>query len=645
MFRLTRLRHKLVFVSLLATMILAVLAAISVRQLSQVNQFAESQSKDARQAVLAADFDAAVRTAVRETKLFLATRQLDYLHEADEALVSGQTALDDLGRIQASARPESGLERQQESLIERQRQIVALVRNGHGQSPNLSADTGLAEIQAALETLLASAPLASDLHSAVASYRDARFTQNEAGIRSAVRWLQAALLASVVLFAGLVGMALVYASRWIVKPIDQLAAAVAHAAEDGNGELVQVTRHDEIDRLQTGFNKMVAGLHSQRRMLLEQTIGLSRASEHARSAEGRLALALDAARLSIWQWDPATDLIYLSPHWLQLVGVPGDESVVSYHDWLSRVHRDDQQRCHAQFSRCSRGLADAIHIEYRMRHASGDWIWVECHGKAVSPGPREIPFRIVGTCADISLRKHAQQELKASRRQLRALAIKLNVVIDEERGRLARELHDELGQLFTGVQLDLGWIRAELAQMRHSRRVLALRQKVESASQSTDRAMTAARRIATELRCAPLGDLALPAALAALVEEFQHRTGIACETRLDRNARLDRGRSASVFRICQEALTNVARHSRATRVRVVLQQENDNQMALEIHDDGCGMPSGQTIGLRSHGVVGMHERAQLLVGTVTLKSTRAKGTSVRLVFPQAALPDQSSLSA
>ena len=508
MFRLTRLRHKLVFASLLAPMLLAVPAAISVRQLSQVNQSAQSQSKDARQAVLDADFNAAVRTAVRETKAFLATRQLAYLHGADEALVSGQAALDEIGRIQANARPESGLESQQESLIERQRQIVALVRHAHGQASNLTADAGVAEVQAALETLLASEPLASDLHSAVASYREARFTHNEAGVRSAVQWSQAALLASVVLFAGLIGMALVYASRLIVKPIDQLGAAIAHAAEDGNAEFVQVTRHDEIGRLQTGFNKMVVTLHSQRRMLLEQTIGLSRATEHAR-----------------------------------------------------------------------------------------------------------------------------------------ALAFKLNVVIDEERVRIARELHDELGQLFTGVQLDLGWIRAELAQMRHSRRVLALRQKVESASLSTDRAMTAARCIATELRCAPLGDLALPAALAALVEEFQHRTGIACETRLDRNLGLDRGRSAAVFRICQEALTNVARHSRATRVRVVLHQENDRQMALEIHDDGCGMPSGQTIGLRSHGVAGMHERAQLLVGTVTLKSTHAKGTSVRLVFPQAASPDRSRLSA
>jgi len=229
---------------------------------------------------------------------------------------------------------------------------------------------------------------------------------------------------------------------------------------------------------------------------------------------------------------------------------------------------------------------------------------------------------------EIVERQRVEQQLTKSRDQLRALAARLQKVREEERTYIAREIHDELGQVCTAIKMDLAMIGHKLAN-----RQSQLRRKVESATQLVDGMIVALRRIASELRPIMLDDLGLPAALEAHAHEFESRTGIRCCVSLPAETlELDKDRSTAIFRIFQESLTNVARHARATRVEVRLQRKRDG-LVLEIIDDGTGFDPEVAKSGKSLGLIGMRERALLLGGDLKTEGAAGTGTTVTLVLP------------
>lgn len=229
---------------------------------------------------------------------------------------------------------------------------------------------------------------------------------------------------------------------------------------------------------------------------------------------------------------------------------------------------------------------------------------------------------------EIAERKRIEEELRKSLEQLRALAARLQLVREEERTLIAREMHDELGQACTAIKMDLASIRRKTnARQSH------IRERVNSALELVDRMIFTVRRIASELRPRTLDDLGLNAALEWQAQEFESRTGILCSLSLPEGPlSLDAERSTAIFRIFQESLTNVARHAQATQIDARLERRGD-QLIFVIKDNGKGFDVEQASTRRSLGLVGMRERALLLDGELRIDGGLGSGATMTLRIP------------
>jgi signal transduction histidine kinase len=230
-------------------------------------------------------------------------------------------------------------------------------------------------------------------------------------------------------------------------------------------------------------------------------------------------------------------------------------------------------------------------------------------------------------------RNHALEQLRQSHEQLRALSVHLQHVREEERIRISRIVHDELGQDLTSLKLDLAWLGSHLP---HHLEPLVLRTRQMAAH--VDETIRTVQRVATELRPGILDHLGLAAAIEWQANEFQTRTGIGCRLvhSVDETI-LDEELNTAVFRIFQEALTNVARHAGATQVEVELHQKH-GRLTLEIRDNGRGITPDQMTRVSSIGLLGMRERAALLDGTVEISARRGQGTRVLVSIPHRPAP-------
>jgi len=218
--------------------------------------------------------------------------------------------------------------------------------------------------------------------------------------------------------------------------------------------------------------------------------------------------------------------------------------------------------------------------------------------------------------------------LRSSREQLRALAAYLQSARESERSVIAREIHDELGSMLTGLKIDLSWLTSRLPADQ-----MPLLEKSRAMSKLVSNIIQSVRRISTDLRPGMLDDLGLVAAIEWQTQEFQARTGICSRfTSTLGNGKLDRELDTAVFRILQETLTNVARHANATRVDITL-KEKAGGIILTVRDNGKGITQRQIFHRKSLGILGMRERALLLGGEIIIVGLPGKGTTVTVDIP------------
>jgi signal transduction histidine kinase len=219
-------------------------------------------------------------------------------------------------------------------------------------------------------------------------------------------------------------------------------------------------------------------------------------------------------------------------------------------------------------------------------------------------------------------------ELKETSKQLHDLAANLESVREEERTQIARELHDQLGQALTATKFDLAWLSDQLKQ-----KDPILAQKSKAVTEQMDIMIKTVRRIATELRPGMLDDLGLAASIEWQARDFGKRTGIMCAVSVpSEDLPLTRTQSIALFRIFQEALTNVARHASAQHIKVKL-TATPEFVTLQVHDDGRGIQTHEIAGLRSLGLLGMRERATRLGGTFNIRGAPGTGTMVTVSIP------------
>lgn len=220
------------------------------------------------------------------------------------------------------------------------------------------------------------------------------------------------------------------------------------------------------------------------------------------------------------------------------------------------------------------------------------------------------------------------RDLEQVRSQLRNLSHRLQSVREEEKARLAREVHDELGQDLTALKLDLAWMERRLAENPKS-----LEEKIGSMSRFIDETIGKVQKISTELRPAVLDVLGLAEALKWQTREFENRTGYQCELTIEPDPlELDQERSTALFRIYQETLTNIIRHAKADTVRIQCRRTSDS-VELTVADNGCGVDPEKISDPHSLGLVGIRERALACGGEVTIAGPPGEGTTVIARLP------------
>lgn len=240
---------------------------------------------------------------------------------------------------------------------------------------------------------------------------------------------------------------------------------------------------------------------------------------------------------------------------------------------------------------------------------------------------------VVVVARDITEHQRASENLEHSRAELRALSARLQSVREDERMRIAREIHDELGQVLTGLKIDVVSLTRKISESVTRADWELLKDRTQGITNLINSAILTVRKISTELRPGLLDAVGLTAAIEWQAKEFENRTGVKCKLKLSHEKIiLDQHRSIAIFRIFQEILTNVARHSQATEVGVII-EERDSELFLEARDNGRGIRANEFSNPKSLGLLGMRERALLLGGEVSIRGVPGKGTAVTVRIP------------
>jgi len=344
------------------------------------------------------------------------------------------------------------------------------------------------------------------------------------------------------------------------------------------------------------------------------------AEQALRESQERLQLVARATNDAVWDWDLVTDELWWGDGFLKMFGYAPEEIEQSVESWYSRLHPDDGERVMTGIRAAIDGGETSWSDEYRFRHRDGRYAEIYDRGYVIHDAHRR-PVRMVGSMMEVSERKRTEA-------QLRSLAARLEAIREEERTRIAREIHDEVGQALTALKMDLAWLGKKVPA-----RGAPVRMKLLGMESVIDATMDALHRILAELRPGVLDDLGLPAAIRWLAEEFKRRTEISCTVHMTGGEPgLDSGQATAVFRILQEALTNVARHAQAGHVEIRL-HVLPTAFELVVTDDGRGITAEELEATGTLGILGMRERALTWHGRVTVHGEPGHGTTVRVFMP------------
>ncbi len=327
--------------------------------------------------------------------------------------------------------------------------------------------------------------------------------------------------------------------------------------------------------------------------------------------------------------DKRGNVSYHSPSATRILGFKAEDAVPL--GFYQLTYDDDREATHRFIDRLASTPGQISSYECRMNCANGSLRWFEIVGHNMisdeNIGAMVVNFR------DITDRKIADEEIRQSRERLRALAANIQNAREEERKRISREFHDVLGQSLTAVKMGLTLLHRKLTTKGRKISAKSLESEIGTLQAEIDHATQSVRKTLSKLRPELIDQLGLVAALSWDVGRFQTKTGLACTltSNVD-EIRLDPAVSIALFRIYQEATTNVVRHSQAKRVEVnvCVQQE---RVTLSIKDDGVGVDAGAELKPDSFGLIGMRERALLFGGTFEIRCEPTGGTTVLVSVP------------
>ncbi len=492
------------------------------------------------------------------------------------------------------------------------------------------------EVQAALDTIEAGRSIDGDLEQL---YRDG--DDILAAANAVARALSAEIAAiekdATASLYGLVGLdlaillSLLFAIRTrIVRPLRDLAAASRQFAAGHYGERVAYRSADEIGDLARAFDQMAEEIQRDMSRIAAQVAERQRAAEELRVSKELFQATFDSASVGMTLTDLSGRFLMVNRALCETVGYPGEELLQK--SLKDIVHGDDLAVDADLIKETVVGRRASYQIEKRCLHRRGYVVWVLLSAALVR-GKDGAPLYFIGQFTDISARKLAEEQRKRirddlieSRERLRELVAHHDTVREEERKRIALEIHDELGQMLTALKMDISLLRMKCEGDAE------LMAKVHDMREMVEQSIRTVRQVAANLRPAAL-DLGLVPALEWLVENFGQHSGIAYELNLSGgDIAFDDVRATALFRIVQESLTNVARHAGASLAQVSLER-TDDAIRLEIRDNGRGFdPEGARRG-RSFGLLGIRERTLVLGGELKIDSMPGRGSTLSIRIP------------
>lgn len=383
-----------------------------------------------------------------------------------------------------------------------------------------------------------------------------------------------------------------------------------------------------------GQSILIAGLllQARRRRITERAL-LDR-QEELRWSQGRYELASAAGAVGVWDWNFATNELFVDPVLKGLLGFDDREISTRPDDWGSRVHPDDLPKTAAGIKLCLDGLSDTYEIEHRMFHKDGSVKWVLSRGSAIRSADGTVG-RLVGTKVDITHRKQSEEVIREnqvvlnrSHEQIQELAGQLIASQEVERARIARDLHDDLSQQIAALSIALRRFRGQLAARPQA---ADLDREVSSLQGRTIGLADQVRRLSHDLHPSVLDRVGLVPALSEYCAEVERQQPVAVVFTAEGDFSSTTGeRALCLYRIVQEGLRNVVSHAKAGRAQVRLERIGD-RAELTIADDGRGFDVVEA-GKHRHGLglVSITERVRLAGGTVSIVSEMNAGTRVHV---------------
>jgi PAS domain S-box-containing protein len=357
--------------------------------------------------------------------------------------------------------------------------------------------------------------------------------------------------------------------------------------------------------------------------------------EALRSSESRLAEAQRLAHVGSWGLDLRNNNLIWSDEHYHIFGLRPGEIDTLYEIMVEQyIHPEDRGLVRGTVENSRRTL-EPFNFYYRVVRPDGVERIIHSLGNVVGDEQGNA-IRMFGTAQDVTEIKQAEEQLRTITEQLRALSAKIGSAREEESTRIAREIHDELGAALSSLRWDLEDFDEMISDSGELSQPAALRQKIQTMVRLIDTTVDTVRRISSELRPLALDELGLVEAIKWQTQQFQHRTGIIveCDCHLE-DLDLDRNVSTAVFRIFQEALTNVLRHAQAKKVDIMIKQEA-NEFLLMISDNGKGITEDEKSGMHSIGLLGMVERAHLISGEIHIEGAEGLGTVITVRVPNPA---------
>lgn len=389
------------------------------------------------------------------------------------------------------------------------------------------------------------------------------------------------------------------------------------------GELQQ--RGDELEQRVAERTGELAKLIEQ---LKQEVNERKKAEDELRMAYQRLSYHVGNTPLAVLEWNKDLFITRWSGQAEKIFGWKASEAVGKniYGSDFPLIYEEDQRRVDIIINELTHNLVDRNFCLNRNYRKDGSVIYCEWYNSVLREENGNV-ITFLSLTHDVTERKESEEKLNESYRRIRSLSEHLQIVREQERTHIAREIHDELGQQLTVMKMDISWLRKKI-----SGEDEAIKERFHDLTEILNATVEAVRKISYELR-PHLLDLGLSDAVEWHLKEFEKRSAIKTSfSSYIEELELDDATKTCLFRIFQESLTNVARHSNASHVQVELARKSD-VIILRIQDDGLGFDINEISKKNTLGILGMKERAVMMEGNYNIESEPGRGTTITVTIP------------